>query len=109
MNKDMPLLFDHWFSFACELEDDGKWDIAARVFRHLASIFQNVPYMQMREANALYQFGDYRSALQIIELMERPTVSSYLLGGRCWKRLDKPEKSVIMYNKAMTILERKVV
>ncbi len=102
--EDLPLQYDEWFSFAMELEQTGKWDIAARIFRHLASMFGNGPCMNVHEANALYHFGDYRSALQVIDRMIRPTVSSLLIEGRCYSKMGEPEHAISCYQKAERIL-----
>lgn len=106
MLEDMPLLFDDGLTFATELQEGGKWDIAARLYRHLSTIFGNRCDMLNREANALYQFGDYRGAIHVLENQPRESVSSLLILARCWKELDFPEKSVILYRKAETIIER---
>jgi tetratricopeptide (TPR) repeat protein len=107
MLEDMPLRYDDMILFGFELEEAGKWDVAARMFRHIASLFGNKSFVTVREANALYQFGDYRQALEVIESMEQPTVASMIIEARCWRKLDKPEKACIIYEKAETILERK--
>ena len=107
--EDMPMQYDHWLSFGSELEANGKWDVAARVFRYISDIFGNTPAMVTREANCLYWFGDYLGALGVLELLTRPTVSSLIIEARCWNKLDKPQKACIIYNKALTILERKPV
>ena len=102
--EDLPLQFDDWITFASELEQSGKWDIAAWIFRHIASIFGNEPGMMIREANALYHFGDYRRALQVIGLMERPTIASYLIEARCYSMLDEKEHAIDAYKRAERIL-----
>jgi tetratricopeptide (TPR) repeat protein len=101
----MPLLFDDWFSFAEEMEDKGRFDIAARIFRHIASIFGNTSFMNAREANALFHFGDYRSALEVLANMKRPSISTRLIEARCYVKLGEPQKAIIAYEKARKELE----
>ena len=102
--EDFPLQFDDWFSFAMELQCKGKWDIAARIFRHIASVFGNEPYMMVLEANALYQFGDHHGTLLVIDCMVRPTVSSMLIEARCYRALSETEHAIKCYEKAERIL-----
>ena len=102
--EDFPLQFDDWFSFALELESKGKWDIAARIFRHMAGLFGNESCMNVHEANALFHFEDYRGALRVIDSMVRPTVSSLLIEGRCYFKMGEVEHAISCYEKAERIL-----
>ncbi len=102
--QDLPLQYDEWLSFAAELEGRGKWDIAARIYGHMASVFGNAPFLNVHEANALYHFENYQGALMVIDSMVRPTVSSLLVEGRCYFKLGEQEHAISCYEKAERIL-----
>lgn len=102
--EDMPLQLDDWFTFATELEESGRWDVAARVFRHISSTFGDLSLVLPREANALYHFGDYRGAIRVLSLMPRQTVSTLIIKARCHRGLGEMVKAIISYDKARKIL-----
>ena len=105
--EDLPLQYDHWLFVAAELEGNGRWSTAAKLYRHLSVMFGNVQDMLTREANALCEFGDYAGSLVALGLMTRPTLQSYMIEARCYISLDKPEEAGVMLEKAKSILERK--
>jgi tetratricopeptide (TPR) repeat protein len=105
MLEDMPLRYDDLISVAEGLQERGRWDFAAKMYGHIAATHGNVKSMTIREANAWYQFGDYRRALSLIDRIDSMTISAYMIKARCLVKMGMVKVAIKEYEEAQRILE----
>ena len=104
---DYPFQFDHLLTVARELESQGDWAQAGRMYQHIASHCGNVSWMKTLEANAMYQRGHMSDAAELVNQLNQadPTVARLMIQARMHLQRDQWTDAVDYYRKAEAILE----
>lgn len=104
--EEFPFLFDHTMTGAEQVQQEGNWAHAARIYEHLEEHYGNEIWMQTRRANALIRAGSCREALDLLAPLneQHATPATLLLEGRAWKQLREYQRAVGPLRRAEAIL-----
>jgi len=103
-----PFQYDAMLSEAKELEADGDFTLAAKVYEQMVQHMPNAPFMRERLAEALFRCGDNdpRVAWMCREMnAQRPTPSTLMLEARLMRRTNENEKAAQLLLRAEEIMK----
>jgi len=106
--RHFPCQFDYLFLIAEYLERHGRFALAGYMYLFISSKYDNLLWMQLRAANALWKAGRWDESLKWIGEVNqiRPTVASYLVEARIWRSVGHWQNAIKAYSKAKEILEK---
>jgi hypothetical protein len=106
--EEYPFQFDHFLAVAEQMEREGDWGYAAKIYAYLAEHFGNELWMRTRQAHAEYRAGRCAQALAVLEPVQRtrPTVSTLMLAARIYQKQKNNRKAIELYEQARRIVEQ---
>jgi len=101
-----PFQFENLVTLGCQLEKQGDWLGAARIYEHIAGEYQNELWMQTRGANALYHAGRYDDSLNMIQNVnrQRQTPATLLIEARNHYRKERYSEAIRLYARGLEII-----
>ena len=104
--EEFPFLFDHCLTATEQVQREGDWLQAAKMYEHIGMQFSNEIWMATRQANALIHGERPAQALDILKDLNRtrPTPATLLLEGRAWKKQQQFEQAIGCLRQAEAIL-----
>ncbi len=107
IQEEWPFQFENLVTAGRELEKQGDWGTAVKVYEHTAGMYGNELWMRVRSANALYYSGRYDEALWLIDGVnrERPTAASLLIAARSHGKKEDHRAAIGRYRECLAIID----
>ena len=105
--EDYPFQFDNFLAVARQLERDGDWGQAIKIYDYAAERFDNTLWMQTLKANALYYYRRWEAAAALAGQLNqtRPTVARLMIEARARRKLNDLPAAAVIYRRAAAILD----
>ncbi|MGI6270753.1 MAG: glycosyltransferase [Anaerohalosphaeraceae bacterium] len=104
--EEWPFQFENLVTTGMELEKQGDWATAVKVYAHTREHYGNDLWMQTRSAYALYHAQRHDEALQIIGRVNeiRATPATLLIAARSHKQKENYQSAIRYYRQCLEIL-----
>lgn len=102
-------VFDSHLCAAKDAQAEGDWVKAAHMYDIIRQDFGNDLWMDTMCSNALFMAGHYEKANEIITKVnnQRPTVSTLMLQGKIYNKLNNSLKAIELLDTARNLIEGK--
>jgi glycosyltransferase involved in cell wall biosynthesis len=108
-SEEFPFQFDNLLAGAEEIERQGDFLGASKVYDYIYEHYQNELWMKTRRANALYYAGKYDEAVNLANEVNRrrSTVATLLIEARARRKKTEDKSAIELLRRAEEILEGK--
>lgn len=104
--EEWPFQFENLVTAGLELEKQGDWTTAVKVYAHTAEMYANDLWMQTRSAHALYHAERYDAALRLAGEVnrKRTTAAALLIAARAHNKREDYREAIRSYRHCLEIL-----